>query len=130
MPALMQQNFSKPEETRPFDPPSSGHLDLVAGGKVGLAEFTPGWRWSDNVRPIVGGTSCQQGHVGYFITGSMVVRADDGTEITYGPGDYAEMEPGHDAWVPADQQGPTVVLDWGAQVEGMTGFSTYAKPPG
>ena len=52
MTALIQASFDSPEETRNFDPPSSGHLDLVADGKVGRGTFNPGWRWSVNVKPI------------------------------------------------------------------------------
>jgi hypothetical protein len=117
--SLMRANFDSPEETRNFDPASSGHLDLVAGGRVGRAVFMPGWQWSKNVKPIAGTELCEQAHVGYFITGRMTVQAADGTEVTYGPGDYAEMAPGHDAWVVGDE--PCTVIDW-------TGFTTYAQP--
>ncbi len=48
----------------------------------------------------------------------MTVRADDGTEVTYGSGDVFVMEPGHDAWVEGDE--PCVLLD--------TGMAPYAKP--
>jgi len=40
----------------------------------------------------------------------MTVRVKDGTEVTYGPGDYAEMEPRHDAWVEGNE--PCVVIDF------------------
>ena len=93
----------------------------MAGGKVGRGTFMPGWRWSVNVKPIAGTEWCEQAHVGYMVSGRMTVRAKDGTEVTYGPGDYAEMEPGHDAWIEGDE--PCVVIDW-------TGFTDYAKPAG
>lgn len=48
----------------------------------------------------------------------MTVRADDGTEVTYGSGDVFVMEPGHDAWVNGDE--PFVAYD--------TGLAPYAKP--
>ncbi len=32
----------------------------------------------------------------------MTVRSDDGSEMTYGPGDVFLMEPGHDAWTVGD----------------------------
>ena len=60
MTALIQASFDSPEETRNFDPPSSGHLDLVADGKVGRGTFNPGWRWSVNVKPIAGTELCEQ----------------------------------------------------------------------
>lgn len=49
---------------------------------------------------------------------AMTVRADDGTEVTYGPGDVFLMEPGHDAWAVGDE--PCVLFD--------TGMAPYAKP--
>jgi EutQ-like cupin domain len=116
---LTKANFGSPEETRYFEPPESGHLDLVAGGKVGRGTFNPGWRWSENVKPIAKTDLCEQAHVAYCISGQMTVQAKDGTQVTYGPGDYAEMAPGHDAWVVGDV--PCVVIDW-------TGFATYAQP--
>jgi hypothetical protein len=38
--------------------------------------------------------------------------------MEYGPGDFAVMEPGHDAWVVGDE--PCVVID-------RQGFADYAK---
>ena len=34
---------------------------------------------------------------------------DDGEEMEYGPGDFATMAPGHDAWIVGDE--PCVVID-------------------
>jgi hypothetical protein len=119
MPALTKASFDKPEETRYFQPPESGRLDLIARGTVGRAVFNPGWKWSVNVKPIVGTDLCEQAHVGYIISGRMEVRASDGTTEIYGPGDFMTAEPGHDAWVLGAE--PCVAIDW-------TGFTTYAKP--
>jgi hypothetical protein len=41
-----------------------------------------------------------------------------GQELTVGPGDVMNLDPGHDAWVMGDE--PCVVLD--------TGIAGYAKP--
>jgi hypothetical protein len=96
-------------------------MDLlqIGGSEIGRLTLEPGWRWSDDVKPIAGTELCEQAHACYFLSGSMTVRAKDGTEVTYGPGDVAMMEPGHDAWVTGDA--PCVVLDW-------AGFATYAQP--
>jgi hypothetical protein len=117
--SLTRESFDAPGEIRKFDPPESGYLELVADGTVGRATFNPGWKWSENIKPIAGTDSCEQAHVGYFISGQMHVVSDDGTEMDYGPGDFATMAPGHDAWVVGTE--PCVVLDW-------TGFATYAQP--
>ena len=50
--------------------------------------------------------------------GRMKVVTDDGEEMEYGPGDFAVMAPGHDAWVVGDEA--CVVIDW-------QGFADYAK---
>ncbi|HZU72493.1 MAG TPA: cupin domain-containing protein [Acidimicrobiales bacterium] len=107
------------DETRPFKD-GKGHVEVVnlSAGQIGRATFEPGWRWSEHVKPIAGTDSCQAAHAGYFVSGRMVVRMDNGEEMEFGPGDVALMAPGHDAWVVGDE--PCVVVDW-------QGFGDYAK---
>jgi quercetin dioxygenase-like cupin family protein len=119
MTGLVRMSFESPEEVRPFES-GSGQLELVnmKEGIVGRATFLPGWKWSEHVRPIAGTDSCEAAHMGYFISGRMKVVSDDGDEMEYGPGDFAIMAPGHDAWVVGDE--PCVFIDW-------QGFADYAK---
>jgi hypothetical protein len=119
MPGLVRKSLNTPEETRPFVG-STGKLELVNldGGVVGRATFLPGWKWSEHVKPIAGTDSCQAAHMGYFISGRMKVVMNDGEEMEYGPGDFAIMAPGHDAWILGDE--PCVVIDW-------QGFADYAR---
>jgi hypothetical protein len=44
-----------------------GKPDAVnfGGGVVGRGTFEPGWRWSENIKPIAGTDSCQVSHLGY-----------------------------------------------------------------
>ena len=63
----------------------------------------PGWKWSEHIKPLVGTDSCQVAHQGITISGSMCVKMDDGTEITFGPGDAFYIPPGHDGWVVGDE---------------------------
>jgi quercetin dioxygenase-like cupin family protein len=120
MSALIRKNFDSPEEVRAFAA-DSGHLELVNidGGPVGRATFQPGWRWSEHVKPIAGTASCQAAHTCYFVSGRMAVITDGGETVEYGPGDFAIMAPGHDAWTVGDE--PCIVVDW-------QGFADYAKP--
>jgi len=98
MPHLQRKAFSQPEEARKFE---HGKVDVIHLGEMAVARFLfqPGWRWSKDVAPIVGTSSCQHRHLGYTIGGSLHVRMEDGTEVTIGPGDAYEIPPGHDAWV-------------------------------
>jgi quercetin dioxygenase-like cupin family protein len=118
MDKLQKKNIDSPDETRPFK--AHGKADVVTVGDftIGRATFEPGWRWSNDVKPLAGTESCQVRHTGVFLSGSMTVRADDGSEVTYSKGDVFLMEPGHDAWVEGDES--CVLLD--------TGIAPYAKP--
>ena len=119
MPALIRKSLDHPEKTRPFKD-GSGQLALVnlEAGPVGRATFEPGWRWSEHVKPIAQTDSCQAPHTGYYVSGRMHVVMDDGEETEYGPGDFAIIPPGHDAWIVGNE--PCVVIDW-------QGFADYAK---
>ncbi len=117
---LETKNLDTPDETRSFEHGSMNVVN-VAGATVGRAVFNPGWKWSNDVKPIVGTESCQAAHTGYVVSGRMHVVMDDGTEGEAGPGDAVVISPGHDAWIVGDE--PCVMLDW-------SGSANYAKPAG
>jgi hypothetical protein len=112
------KSFESPDETRPFE--GKGHADVVevAGRTIGRGTFEPGWRWSENVKPIAGTDSCQVSHLGYCLSGRMKVIMDDGSEMEVGPGEVAAIPPGHDAEVVGDEA--CVFVDFGE-------FGDYAK---
>ena len=85
---------------------------------VGRLVFEPGWRWSNDVKPIANTESCEAPHFQYHVSGKLAIRMDDGTELVAGPGDITSLPSGHDAWVVGDE--PAVVVDW-------YGASNYAK---
>ena len=117
---LQRKSLDKPDEVRPFEN-DSGELQVVnleGAGPVGRAVFKPGWRWSNDVKPIAKTESCRGAHAGYVISGSMHVVMDDGVESDFGPGDVMIIAPGHDAWTLGSEA--CVVVDW-------QGFADYAK---
>lgn len=85
----------------------------IGGRSIGRATLLPGHKWSRHVQPIVGTPSCEQGHVGYVVTGGFRVVMDDGREGEFGPGDLYSIPPGHDAEVVGDE--PCVCVDIGAE---------------
>jgi len=111
MASIEVKRFDAPDETRPFE--GRGHADVVqlAGRTVSRGVFEPGWRWSENIRPIAGTDSCETSHLGYCVSGHMRVQMDDGGQREMGPGDVVAIPPGHDAEVVGDQ--PCVFLDFG-----------------
>ena len=105
----IRQNFDNPDETRPFE---KGRAEIVEVNGVTLmrATFEPGWTWSECVKPVVGGNSCQVSHKWYVVSGRMKMRMDDGMEIEWGAGDVGVIPAGHDAWVVGDE--PFVFIDF------------------
>jgi len=75
---------------------------------IGRGEYLPGWNWSQHAGAQTGKTS--DAHIGYVISGRMMIRAADGEEVTVGPGDAFELLPGHDAWVMGQE--PCIALDF------------------
>ena len=104
-------------EVRQF-PHGRAEILKVGGGEVGRLVFEPGWRWSNDVRPLAGTNSCEAPHFQYHVSGRLAILMDDGQEFIAEPGDMTSLPSGHDAWVVGDQ--PVVVVDW-------YGASNYAK---
>ena len=63
MPGLESRDFTAPDETRTPDK-TTVELVNMAGGQIGRYTFQPGWKWSECIKPVVGGDSCQAHHVG------------------------------------------------------------------
>ncbi len=110
-PKIQVKPGGTPDETRPFAAKGHAEMHKLAQGAVMKGVFEPGRKWSEHLAPIAGTKSCQARHVAYVIAGRMKMVMDDGAEAEVGPGDFFEIEPGHDAWVVGDQ--PCVLVDFG-----------------
>jgi uncharacterized cupin superfamily protein len=105
------KNFDSPDETREFEGNGRAKMVELAGHTVGYGTFEPGWKWSQNVKPIAGTDSCQVAHFGYVLSGSMRIYMDDGQEMEINPGDVVAIPPGHDAEVTGSEA--CVMVDFG-----------------
>jgi hypothetical protein len=124
--ALETKNLDQPEDKRSFE---HGEVLMVrvGGSTIGRAVFRPGWRWSTDVKPLVGTSSCELAHTAVVISGRMRVRMNDGAEAEFGPGDAHYVSPGHDAWVVGEE--PLVVIDFTAPAQ-LTGAGAQVACPG
>jgi uncharacterized cupin superfamily protein len=111
MASVESKRFESPDETRPFEGKGKAEIVEIAGHTVGRGTFEPGWKWSENVKPIAGTDSCEVSHLGYVLSGSMKVHMDDGSEMEIAAGDAVAIPPGHDAEVVGDEA--CVMVDFG-----------------
>ena len=106
--SLQKKSLDSPDETRTFE---NGKAQITSLGDFSASRLVlePGWRWSENVKPIAGTDTCQVLHTGYQVSGRLHIRMEDGTEEEVGPGEAYVVPPGHDAWVVGDE--PVVSVD-------------------
>jgi uncharacterized cupin superfamily protein len=103
------KKFATPDEVRTF---THGKVELVniSGGTVGRLILEPGWRWSEDVKPIAGTEWCTAPHFQYLVSGRLHIKMADGTEFELGPGDVSNLPANHDAWVVGNEA--AVLVDW------------------
>ena len=108
-------SFDQPDEVRRGENWQMELVNLAGGVQVGRVTLQPGWRWTEDVKPVAGTELCMAPHQQYQLSGRVHVAMQDGTEIEAGPGEIMSLPPGHDAWVVGDE--PVVAIDWqGASV--------------
>ena len=117
--SVESKNMNTPDETRTPDKTTVSVVHL-GPATVARLQVEPGWRWSECIKPVVGGESCQAAHLGFVVSGHIHIAATDGAELDLGPGDAYRLEPGHDAWVVGDE--PVVALEFESKTA-----ETYAQ---
>jgi class 3 adenylate cyclase len=117
MARLQRKSLAAPDEVRTFN---NGRVEIFSLDDldIGRTVFQPGWRWSNDVKPIAGTESCQYHHVGIVLSGRLHVEMADGLSLEIGADSAYEIPPGHDAWVVGDE--PWVTVDF-------AGMRAYAR---
>jgi hypothetical protein len=109
MASIETKSMDRPDERRT---PEKTELSVVHLGDATVARLSaePGWTWASCIQPLAGTESCQAAHLGYVVTGTVHITADDGAESDLTAGDTYRLEPGHHAAVVGDQ--PFVALEF------------------
>ena len=73
MAGVESRAFDSADETRT---PDKTRIEVVRLGSTTAARMSlsPGWSWAECIKPVVGGESCQNRHVGVLQSGTMRVR--------------------------------------------------------
>jgi class 3 adenylate cyclase len=95
--------------------------DTVELGDLTVAHtvLEPGWRWSHDVRPAVGGEWCQARHIGTVLSGSFAVEFPDGSRTELRVGDVYDIPPEHDGFTLGDAA--CTLIEW-AGIRAFSGF--------
>jgi len=104
-----------------------GHV-LLEVGKAGNARvkrmvYPAGFRWSKDMKPVVGTELCMHGHVGFLVHGEIHIEYPDGCVIEHRAPQIVVIEPGHDGWVVGKE--PVVMVEF--DFEGDT-ISKFGMP--
>ncbi len=91
-----------------------GHVRLEVGragaARVKRMVYPAGFRWSVDMKPIVGTDLCMHAHVGFLARGEIHIEYADGCVVEHKAPQIVAIEPGHDGWVVGDE--PVVLIEF------------------
>ena len=91
-----------------------GHVRLEVGrageARVKRVVYPPGFRWSVDMKPIVGTALCMHAHVGFLVSGEIHIEYGDGCVVEHKGPQIIAIEPGHDGWVVGKE--PVVLIEF------------------
>jgi len=91
-----------------------GHVRLEVGragsARVKRMVYPPGFRWSVDMKPIVGTALCMHAHVGFLASGEIHIEYADGCVVEHRAPQIVAIDPGHDGWVVGRK--PVVLIEF------------------
>ena len=89
-------------------------VDAVRAGaaRVKRVIYSPGFRWSKDMKPITGTDYCMHAHVGFLASGQIHVEYPDGCVQEFVAPQVVAIEPGHDGWVVGDAPAVLIEIDF------------------
>ena len=84
-------------------------------GRAGAARvkrmiYPVGFRWSVDMKPLVGTDFCMHAHVGFLVQGEIHIEYPDGCVVEHKAPQIVAIDPGHDGWVVGN--GPVVLIEF------------------
>ena len=91
-----------------------GHVQLEVG-RAGAARvkrmiYPAGFRWSVDMKPVVGTDLCMHAHVGFLASGRFTIEYADGCRVEATAPQIVAIDPGHDGWVVGKE--PAVFIEF------------------
>jgi len=107
-------DFDHPDKSRDVGGVREDIVEL-ANATVGRIVHPVGWKWSEQMRPVVGTDRCQSRHMGLMLSGRLAIETAEGRIYEVAAGQVYNIASGHDAWVVGSE--PAVTLEWVGQQE-------------
>ena len=112
-PKVIQKTFNDPDEINEL-PSGRARAEAltVSVGRLVRATTQPGFRWTTDVQPLMGGDACTMAHFGLVLEGRYHFEFEDGTSVDVDAGGVFQISAGrpHDEWVVGDAQCQTIDL--------------------
>lgn len=78
-------------------------------GRIRRVIYPAGFRWSHDMKRIVGTDFCQHTHVGFIVEGAIEIEYADGCRVRFTAPQAVVIEARHEGWVAGD--GPAVMIE-------------------
>jgi len=87
-------------------------LDVGRAGEARVKRmvYPAGFRWSIDMKPVVGTDLCMHAHVGFLARGEIHIEYADGCVVEHRAPQIVAIEPGHDGWVVGNE--PVVLIEF------------------
>jgi len=76
-------------------------IDMMRTGdaRVKRVVYPVDFRWSTNMKPLVGTALCMHAHVGFLAQGQINIQYADGETVEFVAPQVVSIAPGHEGWV-------------------------------
>jgi hypothetical protein len=110
-----------------------GHVQLEVG-RAGAARvkrmiYPAGFRWSVDMKPVVGTDLCMHAHVGFLARGEIHIEYADGCVVEHKAPQIVAIEPGHDGWVVGKEPVVLIEFDFEGDTVGRLGMPAAHRHP-
>ena len=108
--AVYRKSLDEPDGTEEYGDDGEAEAVQIGENVVWRSRLKPGWSWIKNAKPKNGMDFCPVSHNEYVVSGRIVYRMPNGTEVEGKAGDYLVIEPGHAGEVIGEEL--CVLIDW------------------
>lgn len=102
-------------------------LGRAGAARVKRMIYPVGFRWSVDMKPIVGTDLCMHAHVGFLAHGEIHVEYADGCVVEHKAPQIIAIDPGHDGWVVGKEPVVLIEFDFAGDTVARLGMPTSHK---